>query len=84
VVFPDAVLKVFVTASVDERARRRSRQTGEDLEAVRAALHERDGRDAGRPDDPLAQADDALVVDTSARSVDDVVDELCRHLEART
>ena len=70
VVFPDATVKVFLTASEEERARRR----GADEEA--ADLARRDQLDSSRAASPLAAADDALVIDSTGRSVDDVVDEI--------
>ena len=70
VVFPDATVKVFLTASEEERARRR----GADEEA--ADLARRDQLDSSRAASPLAAAADALVIDSTGRSVDDVVDEI--------
>lgn len=70
VVFPDATVKVFLTASEEERARRR----GADEEA--ADLARRDQLDSSRAASPLAAADDALVIDSTGRSVEDVVDEI--------
>ena len=79
VVFPDAEAKFFLTASVDVRARRRHEELlakGQSmtLEEVRAQVIERDTRDTNRPVAPLKQAEDAVLVDSSARSVDEVVD----------
>jgi cytidylate kinase len=78
VVFPHATLKVFLTASDEERAQRRARdevaadRTG-DVDAVRAALARRDALDAGRSASPLVAADDAVPVDSTGRTIDDVV-----------
>jgi len=70
VVFPDAELKVFLTASPAERARRRSRdETADDLAR-------RDHLDSTRTASPLVVAPGAVVVDTTGRPVDDVVDEI--------
>ena len=70
VVFPDADLKVFLTASAAERARRRSMdETADDL-------GRRDLLDSTRAVSPLIVADGAIVVDTTGRPVDDVVDEI--------
>ncbi|MBI2710202.1 MAG: (d)CMP kinase [Actinobacteria bacterium] len=81
VVFPDADLKVYLTASPDVRAARRSQEAIDlDYDVVAADLARRDALDAGRRDSPLAQADDALVVDTSAMSVDEIVDDLVERL----
>lgn len=82
VVFPDAELKVYLTASPDARARRRAKEVTElDYEAVAAAIAERDARDQGREHSPLAAADDAIEVDTTARTVDEVVDVLLEKLD---
>lgn len=70
VVFPDAELKVFLTASAVERARRRAQdETADDLAR-------RDLLDSTRAASPLVVPDGAVVVDTTARPVDDVVDEI--------
>ncbi len=78
VVFPDAEVKVFLTASVEERARRRFEQlraagVDADIEAVKREVEERDQRDSSRPIAPLRKAPDALVVDSSVLSIDQVV-----------
>lgn len=79
VVFPGAVLKVFLTASADERARRRYNQLigkGEtaSLPGLVAQVNERDERDRNRPVAPLRPADDALIVDSTAMTIDEVVE----------
>lgn len=75
VVFPDADLKIFLTASQEERARRRAAERGvTDLAAVEAELAQRDAADAGRAHAPLVQAEDAWEVDTTTMDADDVVD----------
>lgn len=82
VVFPDAELKVYLTASPDARARRRAKEVTElDYEAVAAAIAERDALDQGREHSPLAAADDAIEVDTTDRTVDEVVDVLLEKLD---
>jgi 3-phosphoshikimate 1-carboxyvinyltransferase len=83
VVYPHARLKLFVTASVQERARRRAAETGQDAAAVAVAIAERDRRDAGRADDPMRAAADAVIVDTTGRTVDAVVDDVCARWEGR-
>lgn len=70
VVLPDAQLKIFLTASAEERARRRFKQlqekgTEQDYETVLAEIIERDKRDMERETAPLKQADDAVLLDTS-------------------
>ena len=74
VVSPEAPLKVFLTASPEERARRRAEQTGEDTEAVLAAQRERDGRDESREHSALRVAEDAEEIDTTGLTLDQVVD----------
>ena len=77
VVFPHADLKVFLTASEEERARRRQRDDrAPDVDAVAADLVRRDTLDSNRAASPLRSADDAIVIDTTARTVDDVVDQV--------
>ena len=72
-----ADLKVFLTASEEERARRRQRDDGApDVHAVAADLARRDTLDSKRAASPLRPADDAVVIDTTARTVEDVVDEV--------
>jgi CMP/dCMP kinase len=79
VVFPDAELKVYLTAAPEVRAERRSREvTDLDYHTVAADLARRDALDQGRDVDPLRDADDAVVVDTTDRTIDDVLDELLR------
>ena len=73
VVCPDADLKVFLTASAHERARRRSTEDSTDLHATAADLERRDRLDSTRAADPLAQADDAVVLDTTELGIDEVV-----------
>lgn len=73
VVSPDSPLKVFLTASEQERARRRSLQTGEDEATVLAAQRERDERDETREHSALRPADDAFEIDTTGLSLDEVV-----------
>jgi CMP/dCMP kinase len=73
VVSPDAPLKVFLTASDDERARRRAAETGEHQRDVLLAQADRDTRDRGREHGALRAAPDAVVLDTTGRDVDDVV-----------
>jgi len=74
VVSPEAPLKVFLTASPEERARRRAEQTGEDPAAVLAAQCERDARDQTRDHSALRAAEDAVELDTTGLALDEVVD----------
>jgi cytidylate kinase len=73
VVSPDAPLKIFLTASAEERARRRAAQTGEDESAVLAAQSERDERDESREHSALRAAGDAVELDTTGVELDEVV-----------
>ena len=85
-VLPDAQLKIYLTASSQVRARRRYDELsakGEscDLNKILADIEDRDHRDMHREESPLRQADDAVVVDTSDKTVEEViasVTELCR------
>jgi cytidylate kinase len=81
VVFPDAGLKVFLTASPEVRAERRYKQLIEkginaNLRALSRDLQERDARDANRPVAPLVPAADSQVLDSSALSIDEVVERI--------
>jgi cytidylate kinase len=76
VVSPNAPLKVFLTASAEERARRRAAQTGEDPQAVLAAQRERDARDETREHSALRPAEDAVEIDTTDFSLVQVVDRI--------
>jgi cytidylate kinase len=76
VVSPDASLKVFLTASDDERARRRAVETGEHQRDVLLAQAERDARDRDRKHGALKPAPDAIVLDTTGLEVDEVVDRI--------
>jgi CMP/dCMP kinase len=74
VVSPDAPLKVFLTASKEERARRRAGETGEPVDAVRQAMGDRDQRDTSRRHGALRAAEDSVELDTTDLSVDQVVE----------
>jgi cytidylate kinase len=76
VVFPQAVLKVFLTASPEVRAQRRVDQSGGNVSEIAAAIAERDLLDSTRADSPLASSSDSIVVDTSNRGIEEVVDEI--------
>jgi cytidylate kinase len=73
VVSPEAPLKVFLTASDEERARRRAAQTGEDLATVLNAQRRRDARDTEREHGALRVAEDAVALDTTGLSLQQVV-----------
>ncbi|MBT3247286.1 MAG: (d)CMP kinase [Actinobacteria bacterium] len=75
VVFPDAALKIYLTASEEVRAQRRAAEAGgEDVAAVAADLGRRDEVDSQRKASPLVEAEGSVVVDTSAMTIDQVVD----------
>lgn len=81
VVAPDALLKVFLTASLEERARRRLRDVGNDetpehLMDMRKALGDRDSADSEREVSPLKQPPDAVMIDTTGKGVPEVVSEI--------
>lgn len=89
VVFPDAVLKVFLTASVETRAQRRHNQlidkgNGANLASLSRALEERDQRDATRAVAPLKPAVDAVSVDSSGMTIDQVVERVLFLYRERT
>jgi cytidylate kinase len=83
VVFPDAELKIFLTASDEERATRRSKEVLElDYDEVAAAIAKRDYLDSTRAASPLTKAPDAVEIDTSTLSVDEIVEQVMQRLEA--
>ena len=84
VVFPDAIAKLFLTANPRVRAERRVAEVGGDVDEIEAQIVERDRLDSTRSDSPLAESSDAIVIDTSDKSVGEVVDELVRLVEERS
>jgi cytidylate kinase len=81
IVFPDAEIKIFLTASPEERARRRQKQLKEkgidvNLSDLIKELYERDQRDSQRKVAPLKPADDAVIIDTDPLGIDQVVDRI--------
>jgi cytidylate kinase len=88
VVAPEAEVKVFVTASLDERARRRLRQIGapEDeggVEAMARSLAARDAADSTRAESPLVRPAEAIEIDTTDMTLDEVVDAVVELVTAR-
>ena len=75
VVLPDAELKVYLSAAPEERARRRASQTGKEgeLDRIQKAIARRDRQDSEREVSPLKPAPDAVVLDTTALSLDEVI-----------
>jgi cytidylate kinase len=87
-VFPDAILKVFLTASAEVRAERRYKQLKEkgfsaNLTAILGEIRHRDQRDTERSVSPLKPADDAWILDCSALSIDEVATAVSSRLQAR-
>ena len=81
VVFPDAELKVYLTADPEVRAQRRHKEVADlRYEEVAASIAERDARDEGRAHGPLVESEDAVTLDTTGRTVDDVVAEIVEML----
>ncbi len=83
VVSPDAQLKIFLTASDEERARRRAAQTGEDPDAVLAAQRRRDERDTAREHGALRAAEDAVELDTTGQTLVQVVERVVALVKER-
>jgi cytidylate kinase len=83
VVAPTADLKVFLTASADARAQRRSAETATDVGATAADLARRDRLDSTRAASPLRRAEDAVELDTTALGIDEVVARLRELLHAK-
>ena len=88
VVLPDAPVKIYLTASVQVRADRRYKELLEkgektDLAAIEAQIRERDERDMNREVSPLRQAEDAVLVDTSDMTIDEVTQRIMEIIEAK-
>jgi cytidylate kinase len=88
VVAPNATLKVYLTASLEERAKRRQLEfIGKGMEAgfqdVRNQIEQRDHRDINRDDSPLKVADDAVVVESADRTPEEVAAKIISHLKAK-
>lgn len=83
VVFPDALLKVYLTASPRVRAERRVAEVGGDVDEMEKAIIQRDLKDSSRSDSPLSASSDSIVVDTAGRSVEAVVEEIVTMIAQR-
>lgn len=88
VVFPDATLKIYLDASVEERARRRQLDLKEahvdmDLEKLKEEITRRDEYDSTRKHSPLRKPEDSVVLDTTDKSIDQVVDEVISLIESK-
>lgn len=79
VVFPDADVKIFLTASPMRRAARRVEQSGGDIHEVARSIEDRDRIDSTRQDSPLRPAEGSITVDSSDMTVDQVVEAIVRH-----
>ncbi len=83
VVFPESLCKIFLDASLDERTRRRARELeanghSADFESLKREIHERDEKTRNRTVAPLRRADDAVYLDTTGMTADEVVDSIVR------
>jgi CMP/dCMP kinase len=83
VVFPNADLKIFLDADTQERAKRRAAEVDGDTGVISRQLRERDQRDRTRPEAPLTQAPDAVYVDSTGLSIEDVEENILRLVRAR-
>jgi len=84
VVFPDAELKLYLTASPRVRAERRVAEAGGDVAEIEASIAARDAYDSTRADSPLREADGSMLVDTTGVPVDDVIDRITALLQEGT
>lgn len=87
-VLPNAEVKIFMTASVEERARRRHEEntakgTASELETIQKEIAERDLKDSTRAVSPLIKADDALELDTTNLSIDEAVEQILELVKER-
>jgi cytidylate kinase len=87
-VLPQADLKIFLTASSQVRAKRRyeeleAKGVVSNLEEIEKEIIERDRRDMNRANSPLKQADDAILIDTSAMSIQEVTDQILNHFKEK-
>jgi len=85
VVFPDAHVKIFLTATIDERANRRAKEYSENgttlpVSEIRKNLESRDEIDSGRKISPLKKAEDAIIVDTSNVTIDEQVEQILQEV----
>ncbi len=81
VVFPDAELKLYLTAAPRVRAERRVAESGGDVDEIAAAIERRDRNDLSRVDSPLVQADGSIVLDTTGLGIDEVLARIEKLLE---
>jgi cytidylate kinase len=84
VVFPEATVKIFLDALPEERATRRANESALPAELVELQIRERDQRDRGRAESPLVQAPDAIYVDTTGLTIDEVEAAILKIIRDRT
>jgi CMP/dCMP kinase len=84
IVFPDATVKIFLDAVPEERATRRANEVALPAEIVERQIRERDQRDRGRAESPLVQAPDAVYVDTTGLSIEEVEAAILKIIRDRT
>lgn len=88
VIFPDAFIKFFITASLEERAMRRYSELGRteqtvNLQDIRCQIEERDYIDSNREISPLTKAEDAILIDTSGKTIEQVLIEVIKFISLR-
>ncbi|HYF82892.1 MAG TPA: (d)CMP kinase [Clostridia bacterium] len=88
VIFPSAYIKLYVTASVDERAARRYNELKQkgftaEIQDIKMQIEKRDFIDSTREDSPLAVADDAVIIDTTGESVEEILGDIISIIESR-
>ena len=86
-ILPNADVKIYLTASVDTRAKRRFDELKEkgqdcDFDAIKEDIKERDARDMNREIAPLKKAEDAILVDSSEMTIEQVVETICGYCRA--
>ncbi|HRS21784.1 MAG TPA: (d)CMP kinase, partial [Clostridia bacterium] len=85
VIFPNADLKFYITASVEERAERRYKELKQkgyeaEIKDIRSQIEKRDYIDSTRSDSPLKAASDAIIIDTTGKSIDEVLNEVVSYI----
>ncbi len=84
IVFPEADVKIFLDALPEARAERRARELDQPVDSVQAEIEQRDQRDRSRAESPLVQAPDAIYLDTSGMSIEEVEEALLKIVRERT
>ena len=85
VIFPQADVKFYITASVEERAARRYNELKQkgyeaEIQDIRSEIAKRDHIDSTRSDSPLKAASDAIIIDTTGKSIEEVLDEVISNI----